>query len=438
MNFGATLARNSVYKSLNIITGFLITLLLTRLMSTEGYGVLSLLVANASFFNLLSCLGAESGITFHSASGDINKGKLFTIIYTVIILQLFLLLMTEIVYYNIVGHYWLINGKGLLFLVLGIVYLLSITLTDKYTALLNGNHLYTLANKVSSFSNLLALFFFAFFYFAIEKKDTWFYLVFFIVVAFVQAGLMIITFHLSVKEKIQFQKINKDDTRLFFSYSFIVFITNCIQFLAYRVDYWLVNYYHGKSLLGEYALAVKLNQLFWVLPLLAASIIFPIIAAKEKKHNEKQLLSLMRVINTILLIAVILAFFIAPWLIPFLFGEQYRESVQSFQYLLPGFFMFGVSIMLAAYFAGKNKLYINLAGSVICFVLVLCLDLWLIPVQGIKGAAIASSIAYSVSALYNIIKFTGYRIGGITDIILIKPKDWPMIKIFFKRYPDNI
>src|SRR5437762_4011163 len=117
MNVGSILARNSLYRLLNIAAGFFITLFLTRLMSTEGYGILSLLVANASFFNLLSCLGAESGIAFHSATGDIQKGRMFTIIYSVILFQLILLLITEIAHYYITGHYWLINGKGFIFLI---------------------------------------------------------------------------------------------------------------------------------------------------------------------------------------------------------------------------------------------------------------------------------------------------------------------------------
>jgi O-antigen/teichoic acid export membrane protein len=404
-------------------------------MSTEGYGILSLLVANASFFNLLSCLGSESGIAFHSATGDIQKGRMFTIIYSVILFQLVLLLITEMIHYYITGYYWLINGNSLMFLVAGIVYLLGIAITDKYIALLNGHYLYSLASKIVFYSNLLSLILFMLFYFEMGKKDNLFYLQFFILTVFVQAVLMVFTFHFSVNQKLQFQKVNKTDARLFFSYSFIVFITNCIQFLAYRVDYWLVNYYHGKSSLGEYALAVKLNQLFWVLPSLAASIVFPMIASKEKLYDKKQLMSLMRIVNTSLLVAAVVAFFIAPWLVPFFFGKQYTESIRPFQYLLPGFFMFGNSIMLAAWFAGKNMLYVNLIGSSICFILVLILDLWLIPLLGIKGAAIASSIAYSISALYNIIKFTGFNIKSIVSIMLMKSGDWLTIKNFFKKYP---
>ncbi len=73
----------------------------------------------------------------------------------------------------------------------------------------------------------------------------------------------------------------KNEISVFFSYSFIVFITNVIQIFAYRVDYWIVDYYHGESELGVYALATKLAQVLWVLPGVFAGIIFPQVADEE-------------------------------------------------------------------------------------------------------------------------------------------------------------
>jgi O-antigen/teichoic acid export membrane protein len=48
---------------------------------------------------------------------------------------------------------------------------------------------------------------------------------------------------------------------------------------------------------------------------------------------------------------------------------------------------------------------INLWVSLICFVFILLLDIFLIPLYGISGAAIASSIAYIVSTFYVIYKY---------------------------------
>ena len=393
MNFGSLLAGNILYRGLNIATGMLITALFTRLMGAQGYGVLSLLVANVSVFSLISCLGSESGITFHYASGSLNREKIFTIIYLVIFFQLAFLTAIELIHHQFTGQYWLVGGKEIKFLLWGLLYLFSVTVIDKYKAFLNASHRYTLANEIIFFSNLISLTAVGSFFFFSEQKDILFYLQIFIGAGFLQALLLAITFHIVTKQRIQFVKTGRSAYKLFFSYSFLVLITNVIQFFAYRVDYWLVHYFKGNEALGLYSLAVRLGQLFWALPLLFASIIFPMMADKEKNYDETKLLALIRTTNAISFIAMLAATALAGWVIPFVFGEGFKGSVRPFLYLLPGLFLFSINIMLASYFAAKNRLMVNFTGSVICLLLVLALDLWLIPIIGIEGAAIASSVA---------------------------------------------
>ncbi len=172
--------------------------------------------------------------------------------------------------------------------------------------------------------------------------------------------------------------------------------------------------------------------MLWVLPALFASIIFPLVADKGKKYSENNLLFLIRIANTVLLVLSVLAFILAGWIIPFVIGEEYRPSVIPFLYLLPGLLLFCVNIMLAGYFAGKGRLYVNLTGSVICFLLVLVLDFFLIPQYGIEGAAIASSIAYGISGLYHIWQFSGFKKTMVYSILFMQRRDWNTVGIYLK------
>lgn len=433
MNFGRLLAGNIVYRLFNVFAGILIAILLTRLMSAGGYGVLSLLIVNASIFNLASCLGAESGITYHFASNSIRKGKIFSIIYFVILFQLILLGLIEFIHFSITWRCWLTGGNEIGFVVWGIIYLFSITLIDKYTAFMNGSHLYTLANKIIFYTNLATVLVFGWFYFFYEKQGIGFYIHLFIGASFLQAIMLIFFYHRDSKQRLIFLAIEKNDWVLFFSYSFIVFITNILQFLAYRIDYWLVDFYRGIESLGLYSLAVRLCQLFWVLPVLFASILFPRVADKEMEPDSTKLLLLLRCSNTFSLIAIFITAALAGWGIPLFFGKEFNSSVLPFLYLLPGIFMFGINILLAAYFAGKNRLSINLTGSAICFVLVLLLDLWLIPLHGVVGAAIASSIAYAVAAVYSMWMFMRIRREPLSSLLFLQKKDWLQVKEVYKK-----
>jgi O-antigen/teichoic acid export membrane protein len=78
--------------------------------------------------------------------------------------------------------------------------------------------------------------------------------------------------------------------------------------------------------------------------------------------------------------------------------------------------LFCNTTILAAYFAGKNFLRINLAGSAICFVSILVADLLLIPSFGMKGAAIASSTGYALSCIFSVTVYcrqTGTPVGHL-------------------------
>ena len=71
---GKMIGANIIYRILNVIVVFIINILISRLMGVAGYGLLSLLIVNASIFNLVSSLGADAGISYNTAAGFI-KGR---------------------------------------------------------------------------------------------------------------------------------------------------------------------------------------------------------------------------------------------------------------------------------------------------------------------------------------------------------------------------
>ena len=433
MNFSGVIVSNIGYRSLYVVINVFITLLLTRLMTVNGYGILSLMIANTAIFNLISCLGSESGITYHYASDTLARKKVFTIICFVVLFQLAVFTFCQVIYKVLTGNYWLIAGHDIQFFLWAMVYLFSVTLTDKYTAFYYGSHLYVSFNKIMAIGSLVSLVVFSGLYFFVRTQDVFFYLRLFILTSFFQAVLLSVFFHFKQHQSFLFSPVQKDDWKKFFSYSFVVFITNIIQFLAYRVDYWLVAFYKGHEALGLYSLAVRLSQLFWILPLLFAGIIFPQTADNKIINYELRVITLVRITVAILFSGELVALAVAKPVIPFLFGKPYDGSVAPFIYLLPGIFLFGINILLAAYYAGKKQLHVNFIGSTMCFLVVLVLDLVLIPRFGIDGAAVASSIAYSASGLYFIWRFTGFVKNKMSELLFLKSRDVMQIRTFVKH-----
>ena len=434
MSLGNILANNTVYRVLNIAATFFITIILSRLMGSQGYGLFSLIIVNVTVYNLLSGFGAEAGIVYNSAFGKFDINKLVTIIFSVILFQFIFLLIIGYSYYLLKHQFWfnLNHFWPLIFL------FVSVAVIEKYNSLLYGHHFYSISNKIIFISNLICLLVFIFIFFGKKPGDFERYLNVYITTSVFQAMVSIIAFHKTINKPFKLAWPHSADWKLFFSYSLITFVTNCIQFLAYRVDYWMVDHFSGQNKLGIYSVAVKLVQLFWIIPLFFAGILFPATAGKKKQFNEHGMLALIRVMNVFNIAVAVISFFVTGWLIPVFFGKEYAESIMPFKWLLPGIVLFCNTTILAAYFAGKNLIKINLLGSFICFGIILILDLLLIPVYNIKGAALASSIGYGVTTIYFIWMFLKSSPYKLTDIFAINKNDWKQVfdfgtKFFIKK-----
>ncbi len=429
---GKLLAENLIYRLLNVAVVFVINILLSRLTGVSGYGLLSLLIANAGIFNLLSAFGADAGLTFHAASGGVSSRKLLSFLLLIVLFQILAVGLAEMATYFFTGHFLLLNTDDMRYWWAGILLMISLSLTEKYTALLHGQKLFSRSNRALLLSNMLMLVCFLIFFLNDKEIDVLLYIAVFVLLNMLQAFFLAATYHIISKNSFQPQKPGSNDVRLFFSYSVFSFVINVIQFLAYRVDYWLLNYYKGEEELGWYSLAVRLGQMFWVIPLLFAGIIFPVVAGKTADYGEEKLLSLVRSMNLMNIVTGLVVLLVAPFLIPFLFGNEYNNSVFLLQLLLPGVILFCIVTLLAAWFAGQKKLRINFVGSLICLAAVLTLDLALIPSMGMKGAAIASSIGYGLTAIYYISIYCYLNKIPVKNIFLWREKDWQYIRNIFR------
>jgi O-antigen/teichoic acid export membrane protein len=246
-----------------------------------------------------------------------------------------------------------------------------------------------------------------------------------------QSVILVILFHRKVKTASRFSLVSLGELKIFLSFSVLTLVTNSIQFLAYRMDYWFIEYYRGEKELGWYSLAVRLAQVFWVLPVLFAAILFPQVAKEGDRYNDGHMLSFARLLFLFNLLAGALAFLLAGWGIPLVFGEMYRESVLLFRLLLPGIVLFCPTTILAAWFAGKGQLRVNLKGSCICFAVVAVLDVLLVPRQGMRGASIASSIGYTLTSVYTVAVYCQQTNTPVHKLFFFRQADWQYLRQAF-------
>jgi O-antigen/teichoic acid export membrane protein len=105
----------------------------------------------------------------------------------------------------------------------------------------------------------------------------------------------ILAFFFIIKFNPAFKNISQEEMRSFSSFSFIVLITNIIQFIAFRADYWLISIYYDHVSVGVYAQASKFAQLLWIIPGVLAGLIVPALKNEDQKLSESKFISLCRV-----------------------------------------------------------------------------------------------------------------------------------------------
>jgi O-antigen/teichoic acid export membrane protein len=395
MAFVRQVSINSIYKGVYLLLQFILTILISKLSGPEGLGIFTLVTVNANLSSIFTSLGISSGIGFQASKNDISTRALLKLTWLSSSIQLMLVLIIEIIVFLISGKFLIWNSSWYLSGFAGIILFLTISISEKYFALYNG---YFQLNKynliVTAITGLIVLIC-SIWLFILKKVPIESILIVFVFANVVQ--VILLHFFLSYQKK-QHNNDNISWKRDLFSYSTIAFFSNCLYFIALRVDYWIIGLFNSKEQLGYYALAVRLSQLIWILPTLLAALILPKVGKIDFKNQDLE--RLIRLVFSFNVFGGLILAFSSFYLIPLIFGKEFTKSILPFCLILPGIVLLSLQIILSAYFSGKGEIKTNLVTSIVLLIVIILLDLLLIPRFGIIGASIASSFAYSISGLF--------------------------------------
>ena len=186
-------------------------------------------------------------------------------------------------------------------------------------------------------------------------------------------------------------------------------MANLIFFLVYRIDYWFVHNNPAtctESDLGNYIQVSKLGQLFLIVPQIIASVIFPQSAGTvDRAEINKAVMIIARLFSQMFLVIIIITALFGRQLFTWVFGETFNRMQAPFIIIMPGIFCLSVLALLSAYFSGKGNLKTSVVGAAIALAVVVVGDYILVPMYGIIGAAIISTVGYFVNLLYPLMRF---------------------------------
>jgi O-antigen/teichoic acid export membrane protein len=109
-----------------------------------------------------------------------------------------------------------------------------------------------------------------------------------------------------------------------------------------------------------------------------------------------------RLVVQVTLAGALVAAAISWFAIPLAFGKDFRGSVAPFLILLPGIVTWSYMSIISNALAGMGFQRVNIQGAILCLVINAICGVLAIPVLGTSGAALASTVAFSITALYTV------------------------------------
>ena len=193
-----------------------------------------------------------------------------------------------------------------------------------------------------------------------------------------------------------------------FRYGIKAYVAAIFAFLVLRFDLLMVNRMIGTEAAGIYSIAVQIGDVLYLIPASIGLVLFPHISAM-KSGTWAFTKKAARMTGAVLGACSIVVWLAGPSLIELAYGSQFRESANALRWLLPGIWMLGVNSVFMNYLAGSGMPLITVISPAIAFCVNIGLNFALIPTMGISGAALASTVAYSIMLVCSAVYLLSYR-----------------------------
>ncbi|MCB9876930.1 MAG: polysaccharide biosynthesis C-terminal domain-containing protein [Planctomycetes bacterium] len=188
-----------------------------------------------------------------------------------------------------------------------------------------------------------------------------------------------------------------------------------------------------------YSMAVTWAELVWHFPEAMRDLFFSKVAGSSHEQARQLtpvlsrlglLISLLGAVAIVLLVDPIMG--TITWLAgkdPSTWYDGWSAPVSECLWVLvPGTVGFTVSKVLQADLAARDRLQTCVNAQVLVLVVMLGLDLWLVPGEGAKGAAIASTVAYLIGTLWTLVAYSASTGTSAWRCLFVHVEDFRYIR----------
>lgn len=167
-----------------------------------------------------------------------------------------------------------------------------------------------------------------------------------------------------------------------------------VNLLNFRFDLYLVKYFWSATEVGMYSLGMNLAEVLLYCARSVNLVLFARVAA-DGRRSESLTPAATRILLAGITFMVLCILLVKDAVVLRLFGDRYAICSNVVTLLLPGILAQSLTLLLIGDMLGNERMVTVLRSALLCFGIMVGLDLVAIPHWGVLGAAAASSLAYA-------------------------------------------
>ncbi|MGD0711667.1 MAG: polysaccharide biosynthesis C-terminal domain-containing protein [Bacteroidales bacterium] len=183
-------------------------------------------------------------------------------------------------------------------------------------------------------------------------------------------------------------------------------LANIVQLFNYRLPYYFIENFIGRTAVGIYSAGVQLSEGLWLTGKSMSIVQYSKLSNTEDHEYSKKITLVFGKISFLITFFLLIILILLPQSVfAFFFGNDFHELPIVIISLASGILFFSLTFSLSSYFSGIGKPYHNTIAAAIGFVFTVILGLILIPRYKLAGAGITASVVYLSMLVYQLFFF---------------------------------
>jgi O-antigen/teichoic acid export membrane protein len=230
--------------------------------------------------------------------------------------------------------------------------------------------------------------------------------------------------YLKKDQKLSAWKINKNQVNLLLKDSWPLILSSVMVTLYVKVDQVMLGNMSNVKAVGNYAAAIRFSEVWYFIPVIICSSLFPYILQAKQRDQEEYYRRLQQLYDFMIWLSLLIGLFVtfsAGFSVDKLLGSEFQQSAEILMWHIWAAPFVFLGVALNQWLMAENLTKFSFASTVLGAISNILLNLVLIPTYEGIGAAIATLISYAIAGYFSCIFYPALHrtFGMLTKALLI-------------------